>query len=304
MTHAAAPWVRRAWPVGVTLLWLCGMALPALADDAAPARQAFRVCQDPNNLPFSNTRGEGIENRIAELFARDLNLPVAYFSFPQRMAFIRNTLRYKLPGEDYRCDIIMGVPAGFDQVSTTRPYYRSTYAMVVPAGRGLDEVRSTADFLALAPARLRSLRIGLYDRSPASEWLARHNLVDQGVPYAMLNADPEQYAGEIIERDLAQGKIDVAIVWGPIAGYFARRVEQPRMRLVTMASEPGVKFDYQMAMGVRHGEREWKQQIESLIERHRGDIEAILREYNVPLLDPVPVPVTASAPAAAAAAAR
>lgn len=239
---------------------------------------------------------EGIENRIAELFARDLNLPVAYFSFPQRMAFIRNTLRYKLPGEDYRCDIIMGVPAGFDQVSTTRPYYRSTYAMVVPAGRGLDEVRSTADFLALAPARLRSLRIGLYDRSPASEWLARHNLVDQGVPYAMLNADPEQYAGEIIERDLAQGKIDVAIVWGPIAGYFARRVEQPRMRLVTMASEPGVKFDYQMAMGVRHGEREWKQQIESLIERHRGDIEAILREYNVPLLDPVPVPVTASAP--------
>lgn len=301
MTRAAARWVRRAWQAGVALLCLCGVVLPAVADDTAPARQAFRVCQDPNNLPFSNTRGEGIENRIAELFARDLGLPVAYFSFPQRMAFIRNTLRYKLPGEDYRCDIVMGVPAGFDQVSATRPYYRSTYAMVVPAGRGLDEVRSTADFLALDPARLRKLRIGLYDRSPASEWLARHNLVDQGVPYAMLNADPEQYPGEIIERDLAQGRIDVAIVWGPIAGYFARRVEQPKMRLVAMASEPGVKFDYQMAMGVRHGEREWKQQIEALIERHRGDIEAILREYNVPLLDLVPAPATASAPAAAAA---
>ena len=300
MTRAAARWVHRAWQASVALL-LCGAVLPAVAEDAAPARQAFRVCQDPNNLPFSNTRGEGIENRIAELFARDLNLPVAYFSFPQRMAFIRNTLRYKLPGEEYRCDIVMGVPAGFDQVSATRPYYRSTYAMVVPAGRGLDEVRSTADFLALAPARLRSLRIGLYDRSPASEWLARHNLVDQGVAYAMLNADPEQYPGEIIERDLAQGKIDVAIVWGPIAGYFARRVEQPRMRLVTMASEPGVKFDYQMAMGVRYGEREWKQQIESLIERHRSGIDAILREYNVPLLDLVPAPAAASAPAAAAA---
>jgi mxaJ protein len=267
---------------------LCGAAA---AQQAAPAsapaagRQAFRVCQDPNNLPFSNTRSEGIENRIAELFARDLNLPVTYYSFPQRLAFIRNTLRYKLPGEEFRCDIVMGVPAGFDQVSATRPYYRSTYAMVFATGRGLDGVRSSADFLALEPAVLRRLRIGLYDRSPAAAWLARHQLVEQGVPYAMLNPDPQQYPGEIIERDLAAGKIDVAIVWGPIAGYFARRIEQPKMTVVPMASEPGVKFDYQMAMGVRYGEREWKQQIESLIDRRRADIEAILREYGVPLLD-------------------
>lgn len=294
--HVAARWVRHAWRAAAASMLLCGIALPAVAQDAAPARQAFRVCQDPNNLPFSNTRSEGIENRIAELFARDLKLPVAYFSFPQRMAFIRNTLRYKLPGEDYRCDIVMGVPAGFDQVSATKPYYRSTYAMVLPAGRGLDGVNSSADFLALDPAQLRKLKIGLYDRSPASEWLARHNLVDQGVPYAMLNPDPEQYPGEIIERDLAQGKIDVAIVWGPIAGYFARRIEHPKMRVVAMASEPGVKFDYQMAMGVRYGEREWKQQIEALIVQHRDDIQAILREYGVPLLDLEP----AAAPVAAA----
>jgi mxaJ protein len=272
---------------------LCGALLcsTVAAQQATPAtapavgRQAFRVCQDPNNLPFSNTRSEGIENRIAELFARDLNLPVTYYSFPQRLAFIRNTLRYKLPGEEFRCDIVMGVPAGFDQVSATRPYYRSTYAMVFAAGRGLDGVRSSADFLALEPAVLRGLRIGLYDRSPAAAWLARHQLVGQGVPYAMLNPDPQQYPGEIIERDLAAGKIDVAIVWGPIAGYFARRIEQPKMTVVPMASEPGVKFDYQMAMGVRYGEREWKQQIESLIDRRRADIEAILREYGVPLLD-------------------
>jgi mxaJ protein len=281
MSHAA---LRRA---GALVFALCAAAaaVPAQADDAAPRRQAFRVCQDPNNLPFSNTRSEGIENRIAELFAKDLGLPVTYYSFPQRMAFIRNTLRYKLPGEEFRCDIVMGVPAGFDQVSATKPYYRSTYAMVFPAGKGLDGVKTSADFLALEPSRLRSLRIGLYDRSPASEWLARHQLVPQGVPYPMLNPDPEQYPGEIIERDLAQGKIDVAIVWGPIAGYFARRIEQPRMTVVPMASEPGVRFDYQMAMGVRYGEREWKQQVEGLIERHRADIDAILREYGVPLLD-------------------
>jgi quinoprotein dehydrogenase-associated probable ABC transporter substrate-binding protein len=212
MTRAAANWARRSWWAAVALL-LCGIVLPAVGQEAAPARQAFRVCQDPNNLPFSNTRSEGIENRIAELFARDLGLPVVYFSFPQRLAFIRNTLRYKLPGEDFRCDIVMGVPAGFDQVSATRPYYRSTYAMVLPAGRGLDGVNSSADFLALEPAKLGKLRIGVYDRSPASDWLARHKLVEQGVPYAMLNPNPEQYPGEIIERDLVQGKIDVAIVW-------------------------------------------------------------------------------------------
>lgn len=264
-------------------------ALPAAAQDAAPPkREALRVCQDPNNLPFSNTQGEGIENRIAELFAKALGLPVTYYSFPQRMNFIRNTLRYKLPGEDYPCDIVMGVPVGFDQVSVTKPYYRSTYALVVPQGRGLDAVRTAQDFLALGAARLGRLRIGLYDRTPASEWLAKHGLVESGVPYHMLNADPQQYPGEIIEKDLAAGKIDVAIVWGPIAGFFARRVKSPPMTVVPLRSEPGVNFEYEMAMGVRYGEREWKQQVEQLIESQRPGIVAILKEFGVPLVDGPP----------------
>jgi quinoprotein dehydrogenase-associated probable ABC transporter substrate-binding protein len=262
-----------------------GAPAGVLAQDAAPLRTAFRVCQDPSNLPFSNLKGEGIENRIAELFAKDLGLPVSYYSFPQRLAFIRNTLRYKLPGEDFRCDIVMGVPAGYDQVSVTEPYYRSTYAMVFAKGRGLDGVRSGADFLALDPALLRKLRIGVYDRSPASEWLARHNLVAQGVPYPIMNADPDQYPGEIIERDLAAGKIDVAIVWGPIAGFFAKRVTTPSLAVIPLASEPGVRFDFPMAMGVRYGEREWKQQIEALIQKRKPEILAILRDYGVPLLE-------------------
>jgi mxaJ protein len=261
------------------------LSLAALAQDAPPPRDALRVCQDPNNLPFSNVKGEGIENRIAELFGKALGLPVTYYSFPQRMNFIRNTLRYKLPGQDFPCDIVMGVPVGFDQVSVTRPYYRSTYALVVPQGRGLDLVGTPEDFLRLDPARLGKLRIGLYDRSPASEWLVKHGLVDSGVPYPMLVADPQQYPGEIIEKDLAAGKIDVAIVWGPIAGFFARRVAAPAMKILPLRSEPGVTFEYEMAMGVRYGEREWKQQVEQLIESQRPGIVAILKEYGVPLVD-------------------
>lgn len=259
----------------------------AAAQDKPSERKAFRVCQDPNNLPFSNVKGEGIENKIAEVFAKELKLPVEYFSFPQRLAFVRNTLRYKLPGEEFRCDIIMGVPVGYDQVSVTKPYYRSTYALVFPKGKGMDQVTSAEDFLKMDPARLKSLRIGVYDRSPATEWLGKHGLVEQGVPYPILNPKPEHYPGEIIERDLANGKIDVAIVWGPIAGYFAKRVTSPELALIPLKSEPGVKFDYEMAMGVRHGEREWKQQIESLLDSKRPEITAILREYGVPLLDNV-----------------
>ena len=269
----------------VVALLLAALVASAAAQDKPEARTALRVCQDPNNLPFSNLRGEGIENRIAELFGKALGLPVTYYSFPQRLAFIRNTLRFKLPGEDYPCDIVIGVPAGYDQVSVTKPYYRSTYALVFAKGKGLDEVKSADDFLKLDAAKLKALRIGIYDRSPASEWLSKHQLVDQGVPYAIMNADPQQYPGEIIEKDLAAGKLDVAIVWGPIAGYFAQRVKTPTLMVVPLRSEPGVKFDFQMAMGVRYGEREWKQQIEGLIESKRPEILAILKEYGVPLVD-------------------
>lgn len=280
----------RRWAAAT--LWAVMAAGTALAQPAAgaaddpPARKALRVCQDPNNLPFSNVKGEGIENRIAELFGQSLGLPVTYYSFPQRMAFIRNTLRYKLPGQDYPCDIVMGVPVGFDQgVSVTKPYYRSTYALVIPRGKGMDNVASADDFLKLPPQKLKSLKIGIYDRSPASDWLKKHDLVDQGVPYKMMSADPAQYPGQIIENDLAAGTIDAAVVWGPIAGYFAQRVKQPALTVLPLKSEDGVQFDYAMAMGVRYGEREWKQQIESLISTKQADIQAILKEFGVPLLD-------------------
>jgi mxaJ protein len=265
------------------LAWACGAALAQAVPDEPP-RTAFKVCQDPNNLPFSNLKGEGFENKIAELLARDMGLPVTYYSFPNRLAFIRNTLRYKLPDAAYPCDVVIGVPADFDQVAATKPYYRSTYALVFAKGKGLDGARNSDDLLALPPEKLRALRIGVYDRSPASMWLARHDLVDRGVPYAMMSPDPDQYPGQIIERDLAQGKIDAAIVWGPIAGFFAKRVRSPELLVVPMKSEPGIPFEYAMAMGVRYGEPKWKQQVEGLVAKHRDEILAILRDYGVPLV--------------------
>ena len=286
MERSRAPRSKKSSSAAASLLALAALAGAATEVEAqAPQRSAFRACQDPSNLPFSNTKGEGFENRIAELFGHKLGLPVVYYSFPQRMAFIRNTLRYKLPGEDYRCDVVMSVPAGYDQVSSTRAYYRSTYALVYPKGKGLDQVKVGPDLFALPADRQKQLRIGIYDKSPASDWLAKRGWEDRVVLYQMLSPDPEQYPGEIIEKDLAQGKIDAAIVWGPVAGYFAKRVKSPELAVVPLQSEPGVRFDFEIAMGVRYGESEWKATIERLIAENQAAITSILREYNVPLVD-------------------
>lgn len=253
------------------------------ADEPVP-RTALKVCADPNSLPFSNEKGEGYENRIAAVLAHDLGLPLAYYWFPNRMNFVRNTLRFKLPTDDYPCDLIVGVPAGFDQVSATKPYFRSTYALVYPKGKGLDGVRTSDDLLSLPQPRLAGLRIGVYDKSPASLWLARHRLVDNGVPYGMMNADPDYFPGQDVERDLAAGRIDAAILWGPIAGNLVRRDKVPGLVVAPMQSEPGLPMDYAIAMGVRYGEPQWKKQVEELVARHRAEIHAILADYAVPLV--------------------
>ena len=269
---------------------LCGLlSVASLASQAAPTlangHDSLRVCHDPNNMPFSNSRGEGLENKLAELMAQTWGVPLVYHAFPQRMGFIRNTLRFKLPGQDHPCDIVMGVPAGFEQVASTPAYYRSSYALVFPSAKGLSPVHGVDDFLKLGPDRLRQLKIGVYDRSPASDWLSRHGLEDAGVPYKLLNADPASYPGEIIERDLAQGQIDVAIVWGPMAAYFAKRVQSPALRVIPMRSEPGVTLEFDMAMGVRHGEPAWKAQVALFLKEQQAQIQAVLTSFDVPLLE-------------------
>ena len=266
----------------LTVLALLGAALVARAE--APLT-AFRPCIDPNNLPFSNSNGDGFENRIAKLFGDRLGVPVESFATPMRMNFVRNSLRFKLPGRDYPCDVIMGVPKGYDQASTTAPYYHSTYVLVFPRGKGFDGIKSGDDlFKAFADGAKKPV-IGIYDRSPASMWLVKHGWEDQAHPYRMLNADPEEYPGEIIAKDLVEGRIDAAVVWGPIGGYFAKRARGADLVVVPLKSEPGVKFDYEISMGVRYGEGEWKAVVDKLIADNRADITRILREYNVPLVD-------------------
>jgi len=184
-----APVCAPGFPAGLFVALLIGAAA-AWADEP---RAAFRPCIDPNNLPFSNSQGEGIENKIAEVFAKALGLPVQSYASPQRMNFVRNTLRYRLPGTDYRCDILMGVPSGYDQAWTTAPYYRSTYVLVFPKGKGLDAVKTGDDLFTLFEASKGKPVIGIYDRSPGSIWLVKHGWEEQARPYRMLTADPEQY---------------------------------------------------------------------------------------------------------------
>lgn len=250
------------------------------------ADTVLRVCADPNNLPLSHRNGQGFENKIAELLAQALGRQLEYEWFPQRMGFIRNTLRARNDdGDGYKCDLVIGLPVGFELAATTQPYYRSTWTLVYLRGHGLDTVQRPEDLLALPAARLHALRLGAFGQTPPVDWLLRHRLLDQLVPYRRQSGDPEQYPGEIVEKDLLAGRVDVAFVWGPIAGYFASRDPEHRLVVVPFLPDPEIKFDYAIAMGVRFGERAWKARIEQLIELQRPGIERILASYGVPRLD-------------------
>lgn len=258
----------------------------------AVEREAFKVCADPNNLPFSHKNGQGFENRLAELWAKQLNLPVTYTWFPQRRGFIRNTLTAQDPiTGKYKCDVVMGVPAGFELAITTKPYYRSTYALVYVKGRGLDDVQTPRDLVNLENERRDKLKIGIYAETPAALWLARYGMTENMVALPAMAGDPDAYPGEIVEKDLVAGKLDAAILWGPIAGYFGKFAGNAEMSVIPMQSEPGIRFDFAISAAVRRGEGDAKRQLEGLIDRTAGEIDAVLSEYNVPRLPQPPTPL-------------
>lgn len=264
------------------------LALPCAGAMAAGPGQdkVLRVCQDPNNLPFSSRAETGFENKIAALFAQELGWKLEHTWFPQRMGFIRNTLRAKQENSDrYKCDLVTSAPTGFELAATTRAYYRSTYAMAYVKGKGLDGVHELDDLLALPPEQRARLRLGVFAGSPVTDWLLQNGLMGQVVSYQSQTGDAEQYPGQIVEKDLASGKIDVAFVWGPIAGYFAKHPGAAPVAAVPLKSRPGMKLDFEIAMAVRHGDKEFRQRIDQLIEANRPKINAILEEYGVPLLD-------------------
>ena len=267
-----------------------GPALPH--NDGADG--VLRVCADPNNMPLSNSKGEGFENKIAAQMASDFGYKVEYTFFPQRMGFIRRTLRDKVPNtDDYKCDLVIGVPKGYDMTATTRPWLHSTYAMVFPNRPEFASINTPTDLLKLPPDQLRKLRLGIFSNTPAVDWLLGNNLIEQAVSYKVQSGDPAEFPGEMIQRDLSSGNVDVVFLWGPIAGYFAKQAGD-KVKLVAFPPAPGPRFDYEISMGVRYGEGPWKTKIDEWIGANHGKIDKILTSYEVPLL-----PINDAAPAQA-----
>ena len=260
------------------------IAHPALSEQADGI---LRVCADPANLPLSNDKGEGYENKIAEALAHDLKLNVQYTFFPQRMGFVRNTLRLKdEQSQRYKCDLIIGVPKEYQLTATTEPYMHSTYSLIFAARADLNSLRTADDLLKLPPNKLDNLHIGVFTRSPGADWLLKHGLMDHAAVYTHQTGDIDESPARTIERDLAAGKIDGAILWGPIAGMLVEhRDGEPKWHAVPFAPDPAIKFDYEISMGLRQGEKPWKETLDAWISGHRPQIDAILASYKVPLVD-------------------
>ena len=265
------------WPL---LLVAFGLSAPTWADEG----QAFRVCADPNNLPFSAKTLNGLENKIAGIWADEVGLPLEYTWFPQRRGFVRNTIKALDESGEYKCDVVMGVADGFELLLTTKPYYRSTYALVYLKGRDLSDIKTGQDFVDLPPEVRSRLRIGAFTPTPGTKWLARHGMTEQIVAFPAMSGDPQAYPGEIIEKELVDGRLDAAVVWGPIAGYFAKQARPAELEVVPLESEPGIKFDFSISAAVRYGDGERKQQLEELISKTAPAIREVLLSYNVPLL--------------------
>jgi quinoprotein dehydrogenase-associated probable ABC transporter substrate-binding protein len=278
-----------ATPVRVIGCALVGACL-ILRAGSAPAGQAegiLKVCADPSNLPLSNNKGEGYENKIAEALARDLKLKIEYTFFPQRIGFIRNTLRLKdEESQQYKCDLIIGVPKGYELTATTLPYMHSTYSLIFSSRADLKDLHTAEDLLKLPREKLDALHIGVFTKSPGADWLLKNKLVDNAVSYSHQNGDAEESPARTIERDLSNGKIDAAILWGPIAGMLvAERTRDPRWRAVPFEPDPTIKFDYEISMGLRNGEKQWKDTLDAWIASHQPQIDSILVSYKVPLVD-------------------
>jgi quinoprotein dehydrogenase-associated probable ABC transporter substrate-binding protein len=282
----AGAWCR-AWGARIARLGaLAGLGIGLLAQSAAPApaagegsradlvsRLSLRVCADPANLPFSNDKGEGFENKVAEILAAELKVPVEYTWFPQATGFIRNTLFAK------RCDVVMGYAQGDELVLNTNAYYRSVYALVYRKGSGLDGVETLAD------PRLKGKRLGVIAGTPPSTTMAMLGLIANAKPYALMVDRRYEAPAERMIADIRSGEIAAGVLWGPIAGYLAGK-DGPALSVVPLLKETvGPRMAYRITFGVRQGDDDWKRELNALIARLQGRLDATLLQYGVPLLD-------------------
>jgi mxaJ protein len=253
-----------------------GLLAALIGATACMEERILRVCADPNNLPFSNEAGEGFENKLAELLATDRGARLEYTWWAQRRGFVRNTLQAGA------CDVVMGVPSGFELVRTSRPYYRSTYVFATRRDR-VSRLGSFDD------SRLRDLKIGVqmigddFSNTPPAHALARrglHNVV--GFPVYGDYSHPAPLASIVTAVD--RGEVDAAVVWGPAAGYFARTSRHPieLAPVSPQADSPSLPFVFDISMGVRRSDAVFQQELDAFIDRRRADIDRILEAYGVP----------------------
>jgi mxaJ protein len=260
---------------------LAAVAVAVPAVDRAPV---LRVCADPNNLPYSNAAGEGFENRIVSLLAKDLGATVQYMWWAQRRGAVRNTIGAGA------CDVVPGVPAGSEMLLTTDPYYRSGYVFVSRRDRGLLELASFDD------PRLRKLEIGVQlvgddgANTPPAHALARRGMIDNVRGYMVYGDYRDRTPQSAIVDAVARGDIDVAIAWGPTAGYFASRASIP-MAIVPVRpwlDGPQSPMVFDISMGVRREDRELRRRLDEALAREAPAIRQVLSDYGVPVLEDAP----------------
>ena len=246
----------------------------------------LRVCSDPNNLPYSNRQEQGFENRIAELIAKDFGMGVSYFWYPQREKFFKQTLNSGV------CDVVMGVPAGFDEAATTRPYYRSTYVFVSRRDRNLH-------IASLDDPRLKALRIGVHvlgeqdDSLPPVHALTSRGIVRNLVGYSIFGNLAEANPAADLIAAVTKNDVDVAVAWGPLAGYFAQHATVP-LEITPIDGDPehpSLPLTFDIGMGVREGDADLKQRLDLELVRRQAEIQQILRSYGIPQLSIAASPV-------------
>jgi quinoprotein dehydrogenase-associated probable ABC transporter substrate-binding protein len=235
--------------------------------------KVLRVCADPRNLPFSNDKGEGFENKLAELLAEKLQKKLEFTYFPQATGFVRMTLG------SHRCDVIMGFPQGDELAQGTNPYYRTAYALIAKPGSGLDDVTTLED------ERLKGKHIGVVAGTPPATNMAAAGLMANAKPYPLMIDTRVDSSAEAMMKDLAKGEIDAGVLWGPMAGFYAKKSNPPLHVTPLVKETTGPKLVYRIGMGVRPADQNWKRQLNRLIQENQGEINKILLDFGVPLLD-------------------
>lgn len=272
---------ERLIPIVASLATVALLAILLLAPSGAGGQEipssvstdTLRVCADPANMPFSDKKAEGFENRIADIVADELKVPVRYYFMPQGPGFVRNTLSKRL------CDVVMGYAAGAGPLLHTNPYYQSVYVLVVKKGGPLDGVDRLSD------PRLKGAKLGLMAATPPADHLLELGLLGNAKTYSLLVDHRYDSPAQEMIGDLAEGKIDGALLWGPLGGYYAKTAATPMTVVPLLHEAERPELAFRITMGVRPTDHAWKQTLNTILKKRQADIDKALLDFGVPLLD-------------------